>query len=220
MTIENNPEIKEHELSFSVYRETWHGVIRPANSYSHTALWIESGSLDINGIGISAGSGFYIEPHDKLENTQQATVLRFVVGREIHQETVNGIESALVLEKRCTVAGDAVILRLDQVDFPPAAIAYRHTHPGAGIRYLVCGGLQIKSDHGVEHIQPQQAWFEAANTPVEATAIEQEPSCFVRLMLLPLEYEGKATFTFADIKDADKPRLQKNIRYVDTRITL
>jgi len=39
-------------------------------------------------------------------------------------------------------------------------------------------------------------------------------------MLLPLEYEGKATFTFANEKDADKPRLQKNTRYVDTRITL
>jgi len=109
MTVENHSEFTEHELYFSVYREIWQGVARPAKSNSYTALWIESGSLAINGIEISAGSGFYIEPHDKLENTQQTEVLRFVVGRENLPEKVSGIDSTLVLEHQCTVAESQVV---------------------------------------------------------------------------------------------------------------
>ena len=33
------------------------------------------------------------------------------------------------------------LLRCDRVDFPPGGVAYRHTHPGPGIRYLLFGSI-------------------------------------------------------------------------------
>ena len=37
------------------------------------------------------------------------------------------------------------ILRCDRVDFPPGGVAYRHVHPGPGIRRLLFGELTIES---------------------------------------------------------------------------
>ena len=38
------------------------------------------------------------------------------------------------------------ILRCDRVDFPPGGIAYRHVHPGGGIRRILFGELTIDRD--------------------------------------------------------------------------
>ena len=40
------------------------------------------------------------------------------------------------------------LLRCDRVDFPPGGVAYRHTHPGPGIRYLLFGRIRIESQIG------------------------------------------------------------------------
>ena len=36
-------------------------------------------------------------------------------------------------------------MRADRIDFPPGGIAYRHTHPGPGIRRLVMGTIRIET---------------------------------------------------------------------------
>ena len=49
------------------------------------------------------------------------------------------------------------LMRCDRVDFPPGGIAYRHTHPGPGIRYLLFGRITIDS-RGAEHtLRPGRA---------------------------------------------------------------
>ena len=37
-------------------------------------------------------------------------------------------------------------MRCDRIDFPPGGIAYTHTHPGPGIRYLLHGELDIHTE--------------------------------------------------------------------------
>ena len=60
-------------------------------------------------------------------------------------------------------------MRCDRVDFEPGGIAYRHTHPGPGIRYLLFGAITIDS-LGAEHtLGPGEAWFERGPDPVLAT---------------------------------------------------
>jgi hypothetical protein len=73
------------------------------------------------------------------------------------------------------------VMRLDRVDFPPGGVAYRHTHPGPGIRYQ----------------------------PVLALASLSEPTAFVRTMLLPAEWRGKRTIRYVDPADDEKPKLQR-----------
>jgi Cupin domain len=105
---------------------------------------------------------------------------------------------------------DAWIARLDRVDFPPGGIAYRHVHPGPGIRYLLHGELTIDRGDGDPHTyRSGEAWFEGADDPVLATASTTEDTAFVRVLLLPGEWEGKRTIRYVDAADEDKPRLQR-----------
>ena len=107
------------------------------------------------------------------------------------------------------LGGDWVV-RLDRVDFPPGGIAYRHVHPGPGIRYLLHGELTIdRSDGDPRTHRGGEAWFEGAGDPVLATASTTEDTAFVRVLLLPEEWSGRRTIRYVDPADEDKPRLQR-----------
>lgn len=88
------------------------------------------------------------------------------------------------------------------------------------MRYLVRGGLEIKSDHSAERMGNGNAWFEDANSPVKATASTTQSSLFIRAMVLPIEFEGKPTIKFLNPEDIDKPKVQTNHRFFDQRVTL
>ena len=112
------------------------------------------------------------------------------------------------------------LLRLDRVDFPPGGVAYRHTHPGPGIRYLLFGGMTIDSGGERHTYGPGEPWFESGPEPVFAAASETEPSAFVRAMLLPEEWRGKRTIRYVDPADEEKPKLQQATIYLEQPIEL
>jgi hypothetical protein len=106
--------------------------------------------------------------------------------------------------------GSEWIARLDRIDFPPGGIAYRHVHPGPGIRFLLHGELTIDRGDAEPHTYSAgEAWFEGADDPVLATASATEDTAFVRVLLLPPEWAGKRTIRYVDPADEDKPRLQR-----------
>jgi quercetin dioxygenase-like cupin family protein len=106
--------------------------------------------------------------------------------------------------------GEGWIARLDRIDFPPGGIAYRHVHPGPGIRFLLHGELTIDRGGGDLHTyKAREAWFEGADDAVLATASTAEDTAFVRVLLLPAEWAGKRTIRYVDPADEDKPRLQR-----------
>ena len=112
------------------------------------------------------------------------------------------------------------LLRCDRVDFPPGGIAYRHTHPGPGIRCLLHGSIRIESrgeTHAYEALEP---WFESGAEPVLAVASEAEETAFVRAMLVPREWAGKRTISYVDPADEDKPKLQRATVFFDEPIEL
>jgi quercetin dioxygenase-like cupin family protein len=112
------------------------------------------------------------------------------------------------------------LLRCDRVDFPPGGIAYRHTHPGPGIRCLLFGSIRIESGGETHLYRGLEAWFESGPEPVLAVASEDEETAFVRVMLLPREWEGKRTIRYVDSADEDKPRLQRATVFFDEAIEL
>jgi quercetin dioxygenase-like cupin family protein len=101
------------------------------------------------------------------------------------------------------------LMRCDRVDFGPGGIAYRHTHPGPGIRYLLFGEITIDSLGAQHTLGPGEAWFERGPDPVLATTAADEPSAFVRVMLLPVQFAGQRTIRYVDPADADKPKTQR-----------
>jgi quercetin dioxygenase-like cupin family protein len=118
--------------------------------------------------------------------------------------------SAVVWELETELESGAWILRCDRVDFPPGGIAYRHVHPGGGVRRILHGALTIDRGDGATHTYSAgESWHEAADEPVLATASATEDTAFVRVLLLPAEWAGRRTITYVDPSDEDKPRLQR-----------
>ena len=101
------------------------------------------------------------------------------------------------------------LMRHDRIDFPPGAIAYRHVHPGPGIRYLLHGRLRVESSGETNEYGPGEAWFESGPEPVLATASDHEETGFVRVLLLPPEWAGRRRIRYLDPADEERPKLQR-----------
>jgi quercetin dioxygenase-like cupin family protein len=101
------------------------------------------------------------------------------------------------------------IVRCDRVDFPKGGVAYLHTHPGPGIRYLLRGELEITTEGRSTFYGPGGAWFERGPDPVRADASPHLETSFVRVMVLPAEWTGKRTIRYVDPADDDLPKLQR-----------
>ena len=118
--------------------------------------------------------------------------------------------NALVAEEVELDGGTDWLARLDRVDFPPGGVAYRHVHPGPGIRRILHGELTIDRGDGEPHTyRAGEAWFEGAEFPVLATTSVSEETTFVRVLLLPREWEGRRTIRYLDPADEDRPKLQR-----------
>ena len=101
------------------------------------------------------------------------------------------------------------IVRCDRVDFPPGGVAYRHVHPGPGIRRLLHGALTIDREGERRTYRAGEWWLEEADDPVLATASATEDTAFVRVLLLPAEWAGRRTIRYLDPADDDRPKLQR-----------
>ena len=114
----------------------------------------------------------------------------------------------------------AWLMRCDRIDFPAGGVAYLHTHPGPGIRCLLHGSLRIDAEGESQTYGPFGAWFEAADTPLLATASETEETSFVRVLLLPREWEGKRTIRYVNSEDEEKPKTQRATVFLEAPLTI
>jgi quercetin dioxygenase-like cupin family protein len=115
---------------------------------------------------------------------------------------------ALVWELTARPAGDWLV-RCDRVDFPPGGVAYLHTHPGPGLRVLLFGRIRIETGGTAHEYGPFEWWYETGPDPVYAVASPHEETAFVRVMLVPLEWEGRRTIHYLDPADEERPKLQR-----------
>ena len=141
------------------------------------------------------------------------------VGRdEAHFGAARVEGEAIVWEVGDGPKGDWLI-RCDRVDFPPGGVAYRHTHPGPGIRVLLTGRIRIDSAGESHEYGPGEWWYESGPEPVFAAASEDEDTAFVRVMLVPRELEGQRTIRYVDPADDEKPKLQRARIYLEEPLT-
>jgi hypothetical protein len=131
-----------------------------------------------------------------------------------------GGEEALLAADVALDGSTEWLMRCDRVDFPPGGVAYRHTHPGPGIRCLLYGSIQIESGGEIDAFRPFEPWFESGPEPVLATTSADEETAFVRVMLLPQVWAGKRTIRYVDPADEEKPKLQRATVFFDEPIEL
>ena len=142
-------------------------------------------------------------------DTQAGLRVVYDVGRdEAHFGAAHVDGHALVWEIDERPEGDWLV-RCDRVDFPPGGVAYRHTHPGPGIRVLLKGRIRIDFAGESHEYGPLEWWYESGPDPVFAAASPDEETAFVRVMLVPRELEGKRTIRYVDAADEEKPKLQR-----------
>jgi quercetin dioxygenase-like cupin family protein len=133
---------------------------------------------------------------------------------EAHHGAAHVDGPALVWELTERPEGDS-LLRCDRVDFPPGGVAYRHTHPGPGLRVLLQGRIRIETEGQSHEYGPLEWWYETGADPVYAAASETEETAFVRVLVLPAEWAGKRTIRYVDPADADKPKPQRTRIYLE-----
>jgi len=114
--------------------------------------------------------------------------------------------------------GGEWVMRCDRVDFPPGGVAYLHTHPGPGLRVLLHGRIRIDTEGTSHEYGPFEWWYETGPDPVYAAASETEDTAFVRVLVLPREWEGKRTISYVDPADEEKPKLQRARIYLEERL--
>src|SRR5919198_3520270 len=148
--------------------------------------------------------------HPRGVETQPGNHIVYDVERdEAHFGAARVDGNALVWELTGDPGPGEWLLRCDRVDFPPGGVAYRHTHPGPGVRVLLRGRIRIDTQGGSREYGPLDSWYETGPDPVFATASETEETGFVRVMLLPAEWAGKRTIRYLDPADEEKPKLQR-----------
>jgi hypothetical protein len=125
--------------------------------------------------------------------------------------TLDGDDAeAAALSAEIALADDTSwLVRCDRVDFPPGGVAYRHTHPGPGIRRLLFGEITIETEGSSTTHGPGEAWFERGPEPVLATTTTAGRSAFVRVMLVPAALAGQRTIRYVDPADAQRPASQR-----------
>ena len=162
-----------------------------------------------------------LHEHRKGVETEPGNRVVYDVARnQAHAGAASVDDHALVWELTGDPGPGEWLLRCDRVDFPPGGVAYRHTHPGPGIRYLLHGSLRIESSGETHEYGPGESWFESGPEPVLATASATEDTAFVRVLLLPREWEGKRTIRYVDPADEEKPKLQRATIFLEAPVEL
>lgn len=145
-----------------------------------------------------------------LERGEAHSGAASVTGHALRWELEEGHAADALLSAEVALdPGTPWLLRCDRVDFPPGGIAYRHTHPGPGIRCLLHGSIRIEAGGGTSTYGPLEPWFESGPEPVLAHAAEDEGTAFVRVLLLPAEWAGRRTIRYVDPADAARPKTQR-----------
>ncbi|MEL6523285.1 MAG: hypothetical protein AAFQ66_20090 [Pseudomonadota bacterium] len=174
-----------------------HGVDLPTGP---SVALAHAGSLTLNGAALDP-AGFAMD--GRLQGRGVAIAFTLTPG------PCGARSEAVEVEFPC-------LIRLDEVAFPPGAVAYRHVHAGPGFRHLRWGVLHLDAGDHQFDAEAGVTWFEAAHSPVQATASpDHQETRFVRCMILPLDYQGRPTIRFLDPQDAERPRLQVTHRHVD-----
>jgi hypothetical protein len=125
------------------------------------------------------------------------------------------------IEKLEIEAGSTWFLRCETVNFPAETTVDMHAHHGAGIRCLELGEINFTHLDGMKNtVTPGDAWYEEAFHYLHALTMKTGPSRFIRVMLVPPEYNDTSTFKYHDQDDAEKPRRQTTEKLVDVTLTL
>ena len=174
-------------------------------------LYVAAGSVSVDGDDVPLDGGV-VSSNAAIVRAggDGATLWRWEVGSSDAGDRPYAHRTTLRLAGPVDPAGigEALLIRLDSVAFPPGGTALLHTHQGPGIRCLREGEIRIDTDGRSSSYGPGGAWFESGPEPVFAQASISVPSRFIRTMVLPRTLLGASSIRYVNDEDRSKPKSQ------------
>jgi len=166
-------------------------------------LYLRRGAVTLDGVPLAEDSAAFTAGAITLEGAGE--VWRFEVS--VVAEPVAPTERAGLILAHPLPRDPALpfVLRLDRVDFPPAAETPKHGHAGPGIRRLLAGRLLAEIGEEAHRIAPGGAWYETGTDPVVGRVLAPA-TCFIRAMVLDAALLGQPSFRAWDATEAARPR--------------
>jgi quercetin dioxygenase-like cupin family protein len=174
-------------------------------------VYVASGRLEIDGTPLKENQARHGAGASTIHARTAARLWRW----DLRAEDV-APHAALKLSRAIDLPAGGALMRADRVDFPPRGVAYTHTHQGPGIRILLRGRFRVETDGRTVEVAPGEAWFERGPDPVYAESIVDEPTSFVRVMILPVALLGKSSIRYVKPEDQARPKSQAYTVFVDT----
>jgi quercetin dioxygenase-like cupin family protein len=181
---------------------------------AHRIVYVVNGRVEIDAETIVENQARYLRDPATARASAAARLWRWELrpDRSDHPESPH---TTLKLARPVTLPEDGALMRADRVDFPARGIAYTHTHRGPGIRMLLRGRFRVETDGHTHVLAPGEPWFERGPDPVYAESIADEPTSFVRVMILPASLLGKSSIRYVKPEDQARPKSQTYTVFVD-----
>ena len=141
-------------------------------------------------------------------------------GHHLSFELVDEPAPGALMARELALPAGEYLLRCDRVDFPPGGEAFLHTHQGPGIRVLLFGSIRIETQGASHTYAPGEPWFETGPDPVHAWTHADEPSAFVRCMVLPRALQGSPSIRYVRDEDRERPKSQRYTVFLDEPVDL
>jgi quercetin dioxygenase-like cupin family protein len=141
-------------------------------------------------------------------------------GSHLSFELVDAPAPGALMARELALPPGDYLLRCDRVDFPPGGEAFLHTHQGPGVRVLLSGSIRIETQGAIHDYAPGEAWFETGPDPVHAWTHPDEPSAFVRCMVLPRALQGSPSIRYVRDEDRERPKSQRYTVFLDEPVEL
>lgn len=179
------------------------GASKPPLPVAHRMLYVRHGRAVINGKTMNADEAIYCDGPVTLQaSAGWSQVWRWELALPNAAPALlegAGVLSSLRMSRVIThlamLDKSQWLFRLDQIISAAGRIADRHQHPGPGIRCLLEGTFNVQSVESERNLMPGDPWYETGPDTVVAWGSGQMPAKFLRGMILPVEWEGKATGT-------------------------
>ena len=184
----------------------------------HRVVYVVSGRVAIDRAPLVENDARYLAETCTVQASSPVRLWRW----ELHPDDADGHASShttVKLVRPITLPEGGALMRADRVDFPPRGVAYTHTHQGPGIRMLLRGRFRVETDGRTLVVEPGQPWFERGPDPVYAESIVDEPTSFVRVMILPAALLGKSSIRYLKPEDQARPKSQTYTVFVDAPIS-
>ena len=164
----------------------------------HTIVYVLRGSAVINGVPVKADTAHYAVDTAIISAVDEDAVLwRWeLVPTSLPDSYLEGegVSSKLKVARRVRMfelsPRTKWLFRLDCI-YDNLGSTGLHSHPGSGIRCLLAGNLHVRGDIGEcsDNEKQGDAWYEEGSYPIVSTTYGDDPTAFLRGMVLPVEYD-------------------------------